>query len=91
MKTLKLRIKDKHCKVLDQLAAEVNFVWNYVNDLSFNHLQRTGSFSQHSIWLNTQKELQNCVVCIVKQWMQSGKNMLVKENSLKSKIKMACE
>lgn len=44
MKTLKLRIKDKHCKVLDQLAAEVNFVWNYVNDLSFNHLQRTGSF-----------------------------------------------
>ncbi|WP_284879444.1 RNA-guided endonuclease InsQ/TnpB family protein [Acinetobacter variabilis] len=44
MKTLKLRIKDKHCKVLNQLAAEVNFVWNYVNDLSFNHLQRTGSF-----------------------------------------------
>lgn len=44
MKTLKLRIKDKHCKVLDQLAAEVNFVWNYVNDLSFKHLQRTGSF-----------------------------------------------
>ncbi|WP_313484334.1 RNA-guided endonuclease InsQ/TnpB family protein [Acinetobacter variabilis] len=44
MKTLKLRIKDKHCKVLDQLAAEVNFVWNCVNDLSFNHLQRTGSF-----------------------------------------------
>lgn len=33
MKTLKLRIKDKHCKVLDQLASEVNFVWNYVNDL----------------------------------------------------------
>ena len=35
MKTLKLRIKDKHSKVLDQLASEVNFVWNYVNDLSF--------------------------------------------------------
>lgn len=33
MKTLKLRIKDKHCKVLGQLASEVNFVWNYVNDL----------------------------------------------------------
>ena len=44
MKTLKLRIKDKHCKVLDQLASEVNFVWNYVNDLSFKHLKRTGDF-----------------------------------------------
>ena len=44
MKTLKLRIKDKHCKVLDQLASEVNFVWNYVNDLSFKHLERTGDF-----------------------------------------------
>ena len=44
MKTLKLRIKDKHCKVLDQLASEVNFVWNYVNDLSSKHLKRTGDF-----------------------------------------------
>ena len=44
MKTLKLRIKDKHCKVLDQLASDVNFVWNYVNDLCFRHLQRTGKF-----------------------------------------------
>lgn len=44
MKTLKLRIKDKHCKVLDQLASEVNFVWNYVNDLCFKHLQRRGQF-----------------------------------------------
>ena len=44
MKTLKLRIKDKHCKVLNQLASEVNFVWNYVNDLCFKHLQRKGQF-----------------------------------------------
>ncbi|MDM1286366.1 transposase, partial [Acinetobacter indicus] len=44
MKTLKLRIKDKHCKVLDQLASEVNFVWNYVNDLCFKHLQRKQQF-----------------------------------------------
>lgn len=44
MKTLKLRIKDKHCKVLDQLASEVNFVWNYVNDLCFKHLKKTGQF-----------------------------------------------
>ena len=44
MKTLKFRIKDKHCKVLIQLASEVNLVWNYVNDLGLKHLQRTGKF-----------------------------------------------
>ena len=44
MKTLKLRIKDSHTKVLDQLASEVNFVWNYVNDLCFKHLQRKQQF-----------------------------------------------
>ena len=44
MKTLKLRIKDKHADQLDKLASSVNFVWNYVNDLSFKHLQRTGHF-----------------------------------------------
>ena len=44
MKTLKFRIKDKHCKVLIQLASEVNLVWNYANDLGFKHLQRTGKF-----------------------------------------------
>ena len=44
MKTLKLRIKDKHAKVLIQFASEANFVWNYVNDLCFKHLKRTGKF-----------------------------------------------
>ncbi|HSP85041.1 MAG TPA: transposase [Psychrobacter sp.] len=44
MKTLKLRIKDKHANQLNKLAGAVNFVWNYVNDLSFKHLQRTGHF-----------------------------------------------
>ncbi|MHA3048550.1 RNA-guided endonuclease InsQ/TnpB family protein [Acinetobacter sp. ANC 4639] len=44
MKTLKLRIKDKHAKMLSEMASEVNFVWNYVNDLCFKHLQRTGQF-----------------------------------------------
>ena len=44
MKTLKLRIKDKHAKVLTRLAFEVNFVWNYVNDLSFRHRKTKGEF-----------------------------------------------
>jgi len=30
--------------MLDQLASEVNFVWNYVNDLGFKHLKRKGEF-----------------------------------------------
>lgn len=44
MKTLKLRIKDKHADQLNRLSGSVNFVWNYVNDLSYRYLQRTGKF-----------------------------------------------
>ena len=44
MKTLKIRIKDKHAKALDVLACEVNTVWNFCNELSYKHLQRTGKF-----------------------------------------------
>ena len=44
MKTLKLRIKDKHSALLNQMASEVNFVWNYVNDLCFKHLKKKGEF-----------------------------------------------
>ena len=44
MKTLKLRIKDKHAYQLNRLSGSVNFVWNYVNDLSYKHLQKTGKF-----------------------------------------------
>lgn len=44
MKTLQVRIKDKHAKMLDAMACEVNLVWNFVNELSYKHLQRTGKF-----------------------------------------------
>ena len=44
MKTLKLRIRDKHTATLNRLSGLVNFVWNYVNDLSYKHLQKTGKF-----------------------------------------------
>ena len=33
-KTLQLRIKDKHTKVLRQMAREVNQVWNHINEIS---------------------------------------------------------
>lgn len=44
MKTLKLRIYTKHRNQLEKLSSSVNFVWNYVNELGFKHLQRTGKF-----------------------------------------------
>lgn len=44
MKTLKLRIKDKHSKVLTEMATQVNFVWNYVNELSFSYLKKHQKF-----------------------------------------------
>ena len=44
VKTLKVRIKDKHATVLNAMAREVNFVWNFCNDLSYKHLQKTGKF-----------------------------------------------
>ena len=34
IKTLKLRIKDKHASVLGRMAREVNQVWNFVNETS---------------------------------------------------------
>ena len=33
-KTLRLRIKDKHAKVLAAMAREVNQVWNHINAIS---------------------------------------------------------
>jgi len=42
--TVQVRIKDKHAKVLNTLAAETSFVWNFCNELSFHHTQRTGKF-----------------------------------------------
>ena len=44
IKTIRVRIKDKHAKVLRLLANEVNFVWNYCNELSLKYTQRTGKF-----------------------------------------------
>jgi IS605 OrfB family transposase len=43
-KTLRVRIKDKHAKYLRELAREVNFVFNYVNELGLKILERSGKF-----------------------------------------------
>ncbi len=44
IKTLRFRIKDKSKPWLNELAKEVNFVWNYVNDLSFKMIKNRGRF-----------------------------------------------
>lgn len=44
MRTLKLRVRDQHISWLNQLARQINFVWNYVNELCKTHLERTGQF-----------------------------------------------
>ena len=62
MKTLKLRIKDKHCKVLDQLASEVNLAMICVSN---TYSANNNSF-QHTILLNTRKAHQRNVIFIAK-------------------------
>ena len=43
-KTLKVRVKDKHQKALNQMACSVNFVWNYINELSQRAIRERGKF-----------------------------------------------
>ena len=44
LKTLKVRVKDKHAKLLREKSRCVNFVWNYINELSFNNIKDHGRF-----------------------------------------------
>jgi putative transposase len=43
-KVLRLRLKDKHAKFLSDLAREVNFVWNYCNELQVTMFNRERRF-----------------------------------------------
>lgn len=43
-KTLKLRVKDKHSYALGQMAKSVNFVWNYINELSSRSIRERSVF-----------------------------------------------
>lgn len=44
LKTLRVRVKDRHRPLLNQMARSVNFVWNYVNDLSSRSIRERGTF-----------------------------------------------
>lgn len=43
-KTLKVRIRDKHAPLLRQMARGVNYVWNYLNELSQRSIRERGAF-----------------------------------------------
>jgi len=43
-RVLRLRLKDKHASALRAMAADVNFVWNYCNELSFKVWTRERRF-----------------------------------------------
>jgi len=45
-KTLKVRVRDKHAKLLSKWAVSVNQVWNYCNELSFR------SITERRKWLS---------------------------------------
>ena len=40
VRTLKLRIKDKHAKAMLAMARDVNTVWNFCNETQYRSLQR---------------------------------------------------
>ena len=44
VKVLRVRLKDKHAKFLGVLAREVNFVWNYCNELQITMFNRERRF-----------------------------------------------
>lgn len=44
MKTLKLRVKDKHAALLGKMAREVNTVWNFVNETSHRAIVERNRF-----------------------------------------------
>lgn len=44
IKTLKVRVKDKHAPLLRQMAYGVNTVWNYINELSHRSIRERGVF-----------------------------------------------
>lgn len=43
-KTLKVRVKDRHANALSEMARSVNFVWNYINELSHRSIKERGAF-----------------------------------------------
>lgn len=50
VKTLKLRIKDKHAKAMLSMARDVNTVWNYCNETQYRSIKRY--CNRPKVWLS---------------------------------------
>ena len=50
VKTLKLRIKDKHAKAMLAMARDVNTVWNFCNETQYRSLKRY--CNRPKVWLS---------------------------------------
>ncbi|ASJ71907.1 hypothetical protein IMCC3135_09050 [Granulosicoccus antarcticus IMCC3135] len=61
LRTLRLRVKDKHAAELSRQARAVNYVWNYINELSERSIRELGRFLSvfdlHSYTTGASKEL----------------------------------
>jgi hypothetical protein len=44
VRVMRLRVKDKHAALLKDQGKEVNFVWNYTQNLGLKVLEREGRF-----------------------------------------------
>jgi len=75
-KTLKVRVKDKHAHLLKQQAKAVNFVWNYINELSSRSIKERrvflSEFDLHPYTKGAGKELglhSQTLQCIAKEYV----------------------
>lgn len=79
-KTLKIRVKDRHKSVLDQQSKAVNFVWNYINELSSRSIKERGTFLSafdiHPYTKGANKELglhSQTLQCVAKEYVTRRK------------------
>jgi IS605 OrfB family transposase len=79
-KTLKVRVRDKHATMLREMSRSVNYVWNYINELSARSIRDRGVFlSAYDIQKYTSgcsKELglhSHTVQCVSKEYANRRK------------------
>lgn len=79
-KTLKVRVRDKHANQLRQMAGAVNFVWNYINEVSFhsikNRKQFLSAYDFHPLTKGAGKELKlhsQTLQCVASEYVTRRK------------------
>lgn len=80
IKTLRVRVKDKHVSALARQAAAVNMVWNYINELSYRAIRERfwflSAFDFHPYTKGAGKELglhSQTLQCIAQEYVTRRK------------------